>query len=283
MKILKKLQIIFLALAIFFIFRLLKNNLKLIDFGNLEFQLIPLLFAVFFSVVSFFFLVTKLSVLYEIELPKISFWQLFKTVAKTNLYRYIPGGVWNHAGLAVETSLKSGKSLKTTGKLQFLNVAFMVYTGGWFLFFVLPSPFNWILLAVFAAGLFLPNLGFSIINRKKIDPKTLRLILLNNFLFWLFIGLAFVYFLQGLGIVGELEIKETIYLASSYILAWLAGFLFLPAPAGVGIREAVLGYFFASGGYSLALGVSVSLLYRLFILGRDLLVYLSSLFVRNSG
>lgn len=294
MKILSKLQMVFLVLSGFFIWQFLVNNLDKLNMNSFVLDPINLVWALAFSLASFFFLASKLSALYEAEIPQLKLSQVFKTVAKTNLFRYLPGGIWNHTGLAIETSISSGISLKTTSKLQGLNILFMVYTGGLFLFFVLPFPLNWLLIIAFLLSIFLINQGFSLVNRLwqiigfkqklhlvELAPQLLGNILLNNLLFWLFNGLSFVYFLQALGVITAIDLAKLIYLSSSYILAWLAGFLFLPAPAGVGVREAVLGYFFSTGGFSLALGVSVSLLYRLFILGRDLLVYVVSLCVRD--
>lgn len=294
MKILSKLQMVFLVLSGFFIWRFMVKNLDKLNLSGFVLDPISLVLASVFSLFSFFFLANKLSALYEAEIPELRLGPVFKTVAKTNLFRYLPGGIWNHTGLAIEASVSSGKSLKTTSKLQVLNILFMVYTGALFLFFVLPSPLNWLLIMAFLLSMLLINQGFKLINQiwqkfgfkqklhlVELAPQLLSNILLNNFLFWLFNGLSFVYFLQGLGVIKAIDLPNLIYLSSSYILAWLAGFLFLPAPAGVGVREAVLGYFFSSYGFSLALGVSVSLLYRLFILGRDLLVYAVSLFVQD--
>lgn len=294
MKILSKLQMVFLILSGFFIWRFLVNNFDKLDVSSFVFNPISLVLASVFSLASFFFLVNKLSALYEAEIPELRLRQVFRTVAKTNLFRYLPGGIWNHTGLAIEASVSSGRSLKTTAKLQILNILFMVYTGALFLFFVIPFPLNWLLIIAFLLSLFLINQGFRLVNQVwqrlgfkqklhfiELAPSLLANILLNNLLFWLFNGLSFVYFLHGLGVIKAVNFSNLIYLSSSYILAWLAGFLFLPVPAGVGVREAFLGYFFSIGGFGIALGVSVSLLYRLFILVRDFSVFIFSLFIRD--
>jgi len=294
MKTLKKLQLVFLVLSAYFIFRFLSQSAHKINLDQLSFDPLNLLLAMIFTIASFFFLVGKIKALYESELPVTNYARLFKTVAKTNLYRYLPGGIWNHAGLALEAASDSGKSLKTTTKLQFLNIAFMVYVGLIFLFFVLPYPINLILLVALVIGLLSLNQLLTWLNRLwkslkfkqeltfiKFEPKELANIFANNLLFWLFNGLSFVYFLKGIGLINEVGLVKQLYLGASYILAWIAGFLFLPAPAGLGVREAVLGYFLDEAGISLALGVSVSLLYRLFILIRDLGMFVFSLFVRE--
>ncbi|OGK64864.1 hypothetical protein A2313_00580 [Candidatus Roizmanbacteria bacterium RIFOXYB2_FULL_41_10] len=294
MKTLKKLQLVFLVLSAYFIFRFLSQSAHKINLDQLSFDPLNLFLAMIFTIASFFFLVGKIKALYESELPVTNYARLFKTVAKTNLYRYLPGGIWNHAGLALEAASDSGKSLKTTTKLQFLNIAFMVYVGLIFLFFVLPYPINLILLVALVIGLLSLNQLLTWLNRLwkslkfkqeltfiKFEPKELANIFANNLLFWLFNGLSFVYFLKGIGLINEVGLVKQLYLGASYILAWIAGFLFLPAPAGLGVREAVLGYFLDEAGISLALGVSVSLLYRLFILIRDLGMFVFSLFVRE--
>lgn len=293
MKILSRLQLIFLILAAGFIGHFLVVNSSKVNLQDFSFVWSSLVWSGLTSAISVFFLASKLDKLYESELPQLKFKQVFKTVAKTNLFRYIPGGIWNHTGLAIEAANVSGKSLKTTAKLQVLNILFMVYTGSLFLFFVLPVPFNWFLILSFILGLGLLKPGFMFINRfwqkfnfkQKLNlqplaqPQLVKIVV-DNLLFWLFNGLSFVFFLHGLGVLKSFGLGQGLYLAASYTLAWLAGFLFLPAPTGMGVREAVLSFLLNRVGLTLALGVSASLLFRLFILIRDIFIFFFSLLLK---
>ena len=294
MKILSKLQPLFLLVSAFFIVVFLRSNWTNLSSLHFQYNWWLLLLSLVFSVFDLFFLATRIKALYETETDNLHWKGLFKTVAKTNLYRYIPGGLWNHAGLAFSTAELTGKSVKTTSKLQFLNIIFNIYVGTLFLFFVLPQPYNFLLVLVFLISLFLINWSISIFNKlwtkfhfkqkiqfANITSKHLFNILIHNFGFWLFNGLSFVYFLQGLGLIENLDIFKQVYLASGYILSWIAGFLFIPAPQGIGIREMVLGVFFNNLGLKIVLGVSISLLYRVLLLVRDVLIYVVSLFVRD--
>jgi len=58
---------------------------------------------------------------------------------------------------------------------------------------------------------------------------------------WSFICLAYFY-------VSNIVISENfslIKIISSTLLSWLGGFLFLPAPSGIGVREYLFTYFYS--------------------------------------
>jgi len=292
-KLLHLIQIFFFGASIFFIGRFLLKNWVTFQQLNLEYDYSLILVAFVFSLISTFFLVLKNKQIYELELYAVRFALLWKIVCRTNLYRYIPGGIWNHAGLIVDLSKEAHITVRKSSKLQLLNLVINIYVGFAFTAFVLPTP--WILpfVLLYTLGLFLlrPTLEvlrivWNKIFTKKVDlpeipNRVLVRIFLSNLGFWLFIGLSFVFFLKGINIFRSGNFFLDIYLASSYVLAWLAGFLFIPAPNGIGIRELVMGFFLERAELSLTLGVSVSLLYRVFILIRDLLVYLVSLLIRD--
>ena len=65
--------------------------------------------------------------------------------------------------------------------------------------------------------------------------------LLFYLLGWLFICLAYIY-------VSYFVINEDfnlIKIISSTLLSWLGGFLFLPSPSGIGVREYLFTYFYS--------------------------------------
>jgi len=58
-----------------------------------------------------------------------------------------------------------------------------------------------------------------------------------SFAVWLVMGLHLVVFVRGLGAVG---VGEAAAAVGGIALAWAAGLIFIAAPAGAGVREAVL-------------------------------------------
>jgi|GEM_PF-1273867 len=292
-KLLHLIQILFFGASVFFIGRFLVNNWPTFKQLNLEYDYLLLLVAFIFSLMSTFFLVLKNKQIYELELYAVRFAVLWKIVCRTNLYRYIPGGIWNHAGLIVDLSKEAHITVGKSSKLQLLNLVLNIYVGLGFVIFVLPITLAAPFALAYLLGLLLLRPGLRLLRffwnkifARKVDlpeipNRVLARIVLSNFGFWAFVGLSFVFFLKGINLFKPANFFLEIYLAASYVLAWLAGFLFIPAPNGIGVRELVMGFFLERAALSLTLGVSVSLLYRVFILARDLIVYVFSLLIRN--
>jgi len=292
-KLLTILQFLFFGASLFFIGKFLVANWQTFRQLNLKYDYSLILVAFIFSLLSTFFLVLKNKQIYELELYAVRFGLLWKIVCRTNLYRYIPGGIWNHAGLVMDLSKEAHITVRKSSKLQLLNLVINIYVGLAFGVFVVPTSLAIPFILLYFLGLLLLRPLLKVLrliwNRlftKQVDlpeipNRVLLTIVLSNLGFWLFIGLSFVFFLKGINVFRSSNLFLDIYMASSYVLAWLAGFLFIPAPNGLGIRELVMGFFLERAQLSLTLGVSVSLLYRVFILIRDLLVYLVSLLIRD--
>ena len=292
-KLLHLIQILFFGASVFFIGRFLVSNWGTFLELDLKYDYSLILVAFVFSLLSTFFLVLKNKQIYELELYAVRFPLLWKLVCRTNLYRYIPGGIWNHAGLIVDLSREAHITVQKSSKLQLLNLIINIYVGFAFAVFVLPSELTLPFVLLYLLGLIslrpalrvLQLLWNHLFSRQfdlpEIPNRVLLRIVLSNLGFWLFIGLSFVFFLKGINVFKSTNFLLDIYLAASYVLAWLAGFLFIPAPNGIGIRELVMGFFLERASLSLTLGVSVSLLYRVFILARDVMVFVASLLIRD--
>lgn len=294
MKHLRIIQTLFFVLTVFFITRFLLGNFQALQQLQIKYDCPTLLLAFFFSLLSLFFVVLKNKFVYELELYQIKFSHLWRIICRTNLYRYIPGGIWNHAGLIIDMSHEGKISLRKSTKLQFLNIFTNIYAGFFFLLVVLPGIWRFWFLLFYVLGLLATNqilkIGnwvWNLFNRKrrfefpKLSLKSLIKIQSANLGFWFFLGLSFVYLLRGINVLKTFNLDLNLYLGSSYIMAWLAGFLFLPAPNGLGVREYVMGLLLARVNVSLTLGISVSLLYRVFILIRDLTVFIISISMRK--
>ncbi len=277
------------VLALIFSAVFVYKNLSVFEKFSWRFSWSYMLLAFVFSLLLTVVNTLSLSLVLRRQEIKIAFSRIYRFFVSSNIYRHIPGGMWNHTGLGVLVAEKTGRSVKTAVKLIFLSLGFQVYAAFFFTIFFLPAPIGILVLAVLLGGLFLVNNIFSALNKlwriffkkqKMLLPafskKQLLKLLGLNILFWIISGASFAFFIEGLGL--RLTPLEFIKVSAAYILAWTAGFLFIPAPSGMGIREFVLGFLLSGMSISLVVGVSTSLLYRLLLLLRDFVLLLAAYF-----
>ena len=207
-----------------------------------------------------------------------------RIVFSANLGRYLPGKIWQIAGLAV-LSGRGGMSRTVAGTAGVLGQAFALAAVG-----VLGAPVLMgagrsglevgvavlaalVLFVVLASipgvlGSFL-SLAFRIARMSlEQQPELGRLFGLRwlgwYLLNWTIYGIAFVLFVHGLGFsVGGLT------LVSSFAAAYLLGYLAVFAPAGLGVREGFLIVFLRPDLAGAAVGVA--LLTRLWMTTVELL------------
>jgi glycosyltransferase 2 family protein len=173
-----------------------------------------------------------------------------------NLGRYVPGKIWQLAGLAVLVRRRGMSAAVATAASLLVQGFALAATLAWGLPSLLShqavagtAALRWTLgivatLVVLASIPAVSGAGTRLLfrlGRRDPDeaprpgpgfgPRWLGLSLLN----WGVYGVAFVLFLQGLGFtVPPLEA------VSAFAAAYLVGNLFVAAPAGVGIREVAL-------------------------------------------
>jgi glycosyltransferase 2 family protein len=172
-----------------------------------------------------------------------------RIILTANLGRYIPGKVWQLAGVAV-LSRRAGIAA-STGTLSALLVQgfALTATAAWGIPVLADNELR-IALAVAAALLILASIppvtrtGFRVLFRlARRDPDESprtgpgfgpRWLAWHGIL-WGVYGLAFHWFMVGLGF--DIGFGTA---AVSFAAAYLLGYLALPAPAGIGVREGVL-------------------------------------------
>lgn len=171
------------------------------------------------------------------------------------LGKYIPGSVWSVVGqVELARDLKVPARRSTAAAL--LTIAVSLGTGlalaAGTLPFVTPqavSRYGWAFafVPVIAVGLHprvlnpVLRVGFRLIRRPELaEPLTLRGIGIAagwSLLAWLGFGIQAALLVRDLGGRGGASILGAI---GAFALAWSVGFLVLIAPAGAGVREAVL-------------------------------------------
>ena len=187
-----------------------------------------------------------------------SYWLLTSILATTQLAKYIPGNIAQHIGRA-SLSIKYGMTLELYLSSILIETALAavasIIVGASFLL-VEPIVFDKvvshyqesivaILFVLLAGGLFYNKVVTIIyselakrdISLSGIEKKGLGLVLFLYCTNYLIIGLGLWLVAYAMGISSDLNYP---LITAAFSLAWFLGFLAPGAPAGFGVREAVL-------------------------------------------
>ena len=184
--------------------------------------------------------------------------EMFSLVSLTQLGKYIPGGIWQFA--ARFGAYKSNRlSVKDMGKAFFLENVWVVLGGAMGgVFFLALGEGNallerWgiqltapLLIALATISILFWLAGIFVFQRlaHKTDPlagssiRTLRLFV-SHFFMYLTMGVSFFFLFSSLGA------DNLLFTIGAYILSYLAGYLVIFAPGGIGVREVVSVFLFA--------------------------------------
>lgn len=186
--------------------------------------------------------------------PRLSAGDAVSIFMISNLGRYLPGKVWSIAGMAVlakgkgvpvAVSATSAVIMQGVGLLAAGAIGLVAFAGG-------PEPLpRWGLAgAGLAAGLLLLLLSVPSLFRRAValwfrvvrtrPPANLTAALALRWLLqvaaaWVATGASFWLFAASLGMV-----LSPVHAGSAFAAAYVAGYLMLFAPAGVGVREGFL-------------------------------------------
>ena len=175
---------------------------------------------------------------------------------RAQIARYLPGGVWDVAGRVV---LSRGLTMPTRAvpAAAALEIGLQVVSAGVLLLLTLivfPTPRAAFItplaavalalaLVILTPGIFQPsiNLLLKMSGRSPLHMHVTYPTLTRLFLLYLgahlLQGVAFVLFGQGVGAVSWAQAPR---LVGAYVGAWLAGYVIVFAPGGIGVREAAL-------------------------------------------
>jgi hypothetical protein len=229
----------------------------------------------------------------------------FKVFFVSQFAKYVPGNFAHHLGrisMARKYELRTPQVVLTivleSGWVilvgTFLVLVFFVSHGFIFSQDAAQLPHFRKLVLLFGGGLILPVLGVWIINHW--GPPLLRkatgyeefvvpslvvfgVCFLLYLLIFLLLGLALYVLLAG-----AFQLSNASYWTTTgiFCLAWMAGFITPGAPAGLGIREALLISFLTPiHGAGIALGVTILL--RVVTTLGDGMAFVAALFVKRKG
>lgn len=229
----------------------------------------------------------------------------FKVFFISQFAKYVPGNVAHHLGriaLAREYELRIPQVVLTT----ILESAWVIFAGAFIILVSFLSdglifyqdavqlPHMWKLGLLVGGGLILPLLGVwfvihwgpPLLKRatgcEEFDVPSLMILvvcLLAYSLTFLLLGLAVYVLLEGAFHSSNASYWKT---TATFCLAWLAGFVTPGAPAGLGIREALLvSILTPNHGAGIALGATILL--RVVTTLGDGMSFAAALFARRKG
>jgi glycosyltransferase 2 family protein len=193
---------------------------------------------------------------------KLGFKSMLRVYFVSSLGRYIPGKIWQIAGLAMLAQRAGMSAVAATGAMLVGQFGFLT-TGLIYLSLILP---DWggqgpvlaaIVLTVLGAGFFFvitsTRIGHDLraaLSRRFGQRFGNALMLLDNVQWkdaawwfglyvvtWALIGVAFVVFVSAFV---PLTASQQLHVAGTIAAAYLFGYVALFSPAGLGIREAVM-------------------------------------------
>lgn len=207
----------------------------------------------------------------------VSFRWAFKAYATSLLAKYVPGNIFQFLGRHA-IGLAAGLNNATLGKSTVLELALIAAVGSLFCPMILPIIWPTVDAAsalIFCAALL--SLGVVVLGNRF--GKQLVTAALLHILFLVTSGIIFV---EALNIAeAPTDIAKSTVVAGCYVLAWLAGLLTPGAPAGLGVREAVLVFLLSGLSPEPVILLAVVIGRAITVLG-DLMFFLAGLWLNPS-
>lgn len=266
MKITKKNSIKYIGniitiLAIFFVFKqLLANGLNYQSIFKTK-NILPIVIVV---IVQAIIVVTNTypwkNIVEILSNKKMPYGDTISIYVKSNLMKYVPGNVFQYVGrneLALKQNISHVKVatatlldvMMTVLSAFFISLFFLYdyiwrfivhYVNGWVIILLAISLF---IICYLAFLFFKEKILTFLSNNQSIYKKKNMFILIKCFLYYVIVMLisSLMYMLVFTFILDQ-HISTTLFLKlfSAYTLSWLVGFITPGAPAGIGIKEAVM-------------------------------------------
>lgn len=220
--------------------------LKTMRFGMLILSIVLMMVSKFFSVE-----IARQSVSRDGWKP--DYFQMFSIFTVTELGKYIPGSIWQfaaRAGFYKENAFSNKKTAKAV-LIESIWQAVGAFCFGFLLLAITPPldllnkwidfsfpSWVWVVLPIFIIiiwffGLLVLERIIPVEKRQSEFSRLIRLLLLQIGV-WVTLGLSF--FL----VFGFTDYQNILQFIGGYAISWVAGYLFLFAPSGIGVREFVL-------------------------------------------
>ncbi len=209
----------------------------------------------------------------------VPFWDVYRVYRESELSRYVPGGIWQFAAriyLTRRYGISAAACLAATLVDMTLAALAALVPAAWLAGSTSTSLGEWqrFILLIF------PVLAFAVVYPPVFNAWAVRLARLLKQPFrrleiglgqmlqiwalyvatWVLLAFAMASFSRAL--LPGLDAERFTYVAGCYALAWVAALLTMVAPAGMGIREGILGLLLAqavAAGTAMTLAVAMRL------------------------
>ena len=201
------------------------------------------------------FLTLNMQFTLRYEDVRLPFWEVFRIYNESQIAKYLPGGIWHFVGKAAMLKHRN-LDFRRIKNVMFLELIWIVITsllfGGSLLYFSAGSGLltsvleNRIEPGLRLLILLMLVLIVMLIFRNRVASRlrfwlsqyALHLLLVFNGVFlWTCLGFSFFILCAPYNHDAHLSFS---YLAGVFAIAYLIGFVFPLAPAGIGLRESVL-------------------------------------------
>jgi uncharacterized membrane protein YbhN (UPF0104 family) len=277
----------------FFLIRSLVKNWHQIPFADLHFNPFYLILSLIFLVLMFLIFVRAWQKIVRALGGDISYRFAFWVMAASQTAKYVPGGVWFALGRVYMA--KDDKLPAATIGVSVIIETGLTFLAGILLFFPalsLARPENLVnyllLIPVFLFFLLvlyppvlerLVNIGLKIFRRRAARIELSYGSLLGIAVYYLGLWLAQIvgYFLL-INAIYPISLSQLPALAAVYIISWMAGFIIILAPGGLGVREGTMTLLLSSIIPS-ALAIGISFLSRVWITVFEIAVFFAGFIV----
>lgn len=284
---LKILSYFIIALIFYLLIRSLYQNRGKVDWSKLDFNILYLLLSLVFVFLSYMVSIYSWKLMLAEMGEKIGYFQALRIVGKSQLGKYLPGGVWMTASrvyLAEQEGLSKSKVLLSSLVEQeyvfvtalVLSILFLGFRGS--ILHINLAAFNigFLLAALLLVNPISLNLflkwGMKFLRPDQKDYRfslSLYLILVASYsLCWLLQGAGFFFLVKSFYPVELALLKRFV---GVFLLSWLIGFVAIFAPGGLGIREGSMTLLLQSM-FPTGLAVTISLVSRIWISLAELLL-----------
>ncbi len=296
MRTFKKIITVAIVLIIFcFLISNLIKNWQKIPFDSLRFDGLSLVVSFVFLSITFLIFVQGWRSIISALGQNIAFKRAFWIMSSSQLAKYVPGGIWFALG-----RVYLGKTEKLKG--EFIALSVVIETGLTFLvgillfFFALGLSNRGIIVNflfiipiffLFLLALYPPilnkimNIGLRFMKRPAIELKISYLHLLKLSMFFLGLWVAQIigyYFLVDS--IMPIPFYRIFSLAAAYTLSWMAGFIVVIAPGGLGVREGMMSILL-SPILPMPLAIAVSFISRIWMTVFEIVVFFVGLLVKK--
>ncbi len=270
----KIIKMLLLAAVFYFLVKNLYSNLDYLQQYSWNINWLQMGFSIVLLLCQFTLMVLVWLYMLRRMGEHLSFIQAWRIWFLSNLGRYIPGKIWQIAGL-VWLAGEEGVSMRIAGASVIIAQALSI----------LASSIMFILLVVYgfdlpSIGLLWPvamifvvicavvypgnlerilNAGLRIFGKQPVEVRLTVTEIINIFVVYIFgwaiYGMAFYVFVDSLV---NLEARHILFTVSIFAVSYVTGLLAFFAPGGIGVREGIIAVFLSQiVPSSLAVGIAV--------------------------